>query len=141
MIRCPRCKSDDIIIQTSLYINKDFKCDVCGLYFDHYEIVLNCNDRLEKDNKNTKDDIETLFNNFKDFLKEKNSRYGDAALNPINIFSKVDVESQIANRLDDKLSRIKNSDELRKNDVCDAFGYIALLMILNNWLEFDDLLD
>lgn len=48
----------------------------------------------------TQEDIETLFTNFKEFLKEKNRRYGDSALHPINIFSELDANSQICNRLD-----------------------------------------
>jgi hypothetical protein len=90
---------------------------------------------------NTPEKIDILFNNFKCFLQEKNKRYGDSALAPIKIFSKGDSNSQIRNRLDDKLSRIKNSDELKKNDVADVFGYIALLMIEKGWIEFSDLLD
>jgi len=90
---------------------------------------------------NTQEKIELLFDNFKEFLKEKNKRYGNSALNPIQIFSKKDANNQICNRLDDKLSRIKNSNTLRKNDVSDVFGYITLLMIQNNWTDFKDLLD
>jgi hypothetical protein len=33
------------------------------------------------------------------------------------------------------------SEELRKNDVADVFGYVALLMIQRGWLTFEDLLD
>lgn len=87
------------------------------------------------------DKIEILFENFKSFLLEKNKRYGDSALHPIGVFSKSDSNSQICNRLDDKLSRIKNSKVLKKNDVADVFGYTALLMIEQEWIEFDDLLD
>lgn len=89
----------------------------------------------------TSDQIDELFKNFTQFLKEKNRLYSDSAINPIQIFSKSDANNQICNRLDDKLSRIKTSDELRKNDVCDVFGYVALLMIANGWIEFRDLLD
>ena len=90
---------------------------------------------------NTQTKIKLLFENFSEFLIEKNKRYGDSALYPINVFSKQDSDNQICNRLDDKLSRIQNSDELRKNDISDAFGYLALLMINNDWLEFDELID
>lgn len=89
----------------------------------------------------TRDKIDILFNNFGEFLKEKNKRYGDSALKPIQIFSKIDAGNQIYNRLDDKLSRIKNSNEIRKNDLADLLGYISLALIEKNWLEFDDLLD
>lgn len=90
---------------------------------------------------NTQDKIEILFNNFKDFLKEKNKRYGDSALNPMQIFTKSNAGNQICNRLDDKLSRIKNSSVLKKNDLSDLFGYVGLLLIENDWIDFDDLLD
>ena len=89
----------------------------------------------------TQNDIDTLFDNFKTFLLEKNKRYGDSAINPIQVFSNESAEEQIRARLDDKLRRIKNSDELRKNDVSDLFGYTALLMISKNWIEFEDLID
>lgn len=91
--------------------------------------------------KNTQQDIILLFDNFKEFLLEKNKRYGDSAMNPIQVFSNESAEEQIRARLDDKLRRIKNSDELRKNDVADCFGYIALLMISRGWFEFEDLID
>ena len=91
--------------------------------------------------KNTQQGITLLFDNFKGFLLEKNKRYGDSAINPIQIFSKESAEKQIRARLDDKLRRIKNSDELRKNDVADCFGYIALLLISRDWLEFEELID
>lgn len=89
----------------------------------------------------TQQDIDTLFANFKEFLKEKNRRYGDSALKEECIFSKATGQNSICIRLDDKLSRIKNSKDLRKNDISDIFGYIALLLIQKNWLEFEDLLD
>lgn len=91
--------------------------------------------------KNTQQDIILLFDNFKEFLLEKNKRYGDSALNPIQVFSNKSAEEQIRARLDDKLRRIKNSGELRKNDVSDCFGYIALLMISRGWLEFEEFLE
>lgn len=89
----------------------------------------------------TQENIEKLFINYKCFLKEKNKRYGDSAINPLNIFSKNNASTQICNRIDDKISRIKNSKILNKNDCADLFGYLALLLIENNWIEFEDLLD
>lgn len=90
---------------------------------------------------NTQIQIDELFKNFKEFLKEKNRRYGDSALSPMNIFSKEGADNQIYNRLDDKLSRIKIAKELKKNDCADVFGYLALLMIQKGWMKFDELLD
>ena len=95
----------------------------------------------EVESGNTQQKIDRLFFNFSEFLKEKNKRYGDSAISPLQIFSKVDASNQICNRLDDKLNRIKNSSELKKNDIADLFGYTALLMIQNNWLTFKEMLD
>jgi hypothetical protein len=90
---------------------------------------------------NTQEKIDILFENFKEFLKEKNRRYGDSAISPIRIFSKADNIEQLLVRCDDKANRIKNSTDFRKNDIADLFGYISLIMIAKDWLTFDDLLD
>ena len=66
-------------------------------------------------------------------LIEKNRKYGDSALCPMNVFSKDSASDSIRVRLDDKLSRVKNSDELRENDVLDIIGYMILLTISNGW--------
>ena len=86
-------------------------------------------------------DIEEVCNNMRDFLIEKNKRYGNSALNPIRIFNKASTTTSLLCRLDDKLSRIKNSDELRKNDAVDLAGYIILLCIANDWMDFKEFLD
>jgi len=86
---------------------------------------------------------------------EKNKRYGDSALSPLRIFAKhmkplgtlgtsdeaVQSYNQILTRLDDKLKRIQNADDLRKNDVADIMGYLLLLCVRRLWTDFDDLLD
>ncbi len=60
----------------------------------------------------------------------KNQKYGNSAIEPINIFYKGDNENSILIRLDDKLSRIKNNKEdIRVNDICDTIGYLVLLLI------------
>jgi hypothetical protein len=45
------------------------------------------------------------------------------------------------NRMDDKLKRIKNSDEHRMNDFVDLAGYIVLKCLNNGWTNFEELLD
>lgn len=71
-------------------------------------------------------------------LLTKNSRYGNSILDPIRVFCKKDKEeSDIPARLDDKLSRIKNSDKLRINDVTDLIGYLVLLLIQLGCTETD----
>jgi hypothetical protein len=83
---------------------------------------------------------------FEEFLNEKNKRYGNSALEPLGIFSShVKGEDQAMDnmliRLDDKLKRIKNADELRKNDVSDIIGYLILLCVNRGWNDFSDLID
>jgi len=62
-------------------------------------------------------------------LLEKNKRYGDSAISPKRRFSKLDSTQGILIRLDDKMNRIEESDELRTNDICDMIGYLNLLLI------------
>lgn len=85
--------------------------------------------------------ITMVCDELKSLLIEKNQRYGDSALNPISIFNKADSLNSVLIRIDDKLSRIKNSDELRKNDVSDLIGYLILLLCSKEWLCLRDLLD
>jgi hypothetical protein len=88
------------------------------------------------------ENIDHVCEALKHFLGVKNQRYGNSALNPIGVFNKTnDTSNGILVRIDDKLSRIKNSETLRKNDVVDLMGYLALLCIKMDWLNFDDLLD
>ncbi len=90
----------------------------------------------------TAEAIPKIFDSLKELVKEKNRRYGDSALTPPRVFSKADAEAGILVRLDDKLGRIKNNDGiLRKNDVADLIGYLALLSAARGWLDFSDLID
>ena len=75
------------------------------------------------------------------FLLEKNKRYGNSALEPLRLFSKLEPGEQIAIRMDDKLSRIDNSSELRKNDVVDLMGYLVLLCVSKGWTDFTEMID
>jgi hypothetical protein len=75
----------------------------------------------------------------RDFLVAKNEAYGNSALEPLRIFAK--GESAIEQRIDDKLSRIKNSADLRKNDVVDLIGYLVLISIRNRWTDMKELID
>jgi len=89
----------------------------------------------------SQDKIKEVYDNMKSLSLYKNEKYGDSALNPMQIFCKDSAGSQILSRLDDKLSRIKNSSELRKNDVSDIMGYLVLLCIDKEWLNFEEFKD
>jgi hypothetical protein len=90
----------------------------------------------------TQENIVSVFNSMRDVVVEKNRRYGDAALSPRKIFSKLEPGEGIKVRIDDKLSRIiNNQGEIRKNDIADLMGYLALLSVAQGWLNFTDLID
>lgn len=93
------------------------------------------------ENTSTEIAIEFVTNELQKFLKEKNKRYGNSALNPIKVFSKLDTANSLYIRADDKISRIKNADELRKNDVADLMGYCVLICIEKKWFNWSDLID
>lgn len=64
-----------------------------------------------------------------DLLLYKNEKYGNSALEPLSVFHKGSSENSILVRLDDKLARVKNSNEgVRTNDACDIIGYLFLLL-------------
>ncbi len=89
----------------------------------------------------TQEAIKLVMENFGEFLCEKNRRYGDSCLVPLNMFSKLPAGEGIRVRLDDKAKRIIHSGVLRKNDIADLTGYLVLLMIHEGYMTFDDLLD
>jgi hypothetical protein len=91
----------------------------------------------EKFEANLHEVLDSLF----EFLSTKNKNYGNSALEPIGIFSKGGAEDGILRRMDDKLNRIKNSDVLRKNDIVDLMGYLAILCINKKWTKFNELID
>ena len=100
------------------------------------EMILN-----EDHNLTTAEKIKKVCDSLKIFLQTKNKNYGDSAIKPVRIFSGEIPVSGINVRIDDKLSRISNSEILRKNDIVDLTGYLILLCIQNDWLDFQDLID
>ena len=93
-----------------------------------------------------KEKIEAVYTSHMEMLKAKNKRYGNSALDPVGVFGKhvkpgADAVNSILIRLDDKLARVRNADELRKNDVSDTIGYLMLLRIGMGWDDFGDQID
>jgi len=84
------------------------------------------------------DEFSSIMKSFGDMLNEKNSRYGDAALKPLSIVGK---HHRLGVKVDEKLSRIRNSDDLKKNDVADTIGYLFLICKDMGWEDFSDQLD
>lgn len=70
----------------------------------------------------------------KELLISKNQKYGNSALEPLGVFSKLSAEEGLLVRIDDKLKRIKNGS-LQKDDedvINDLIGYLVLLKIQAN---------
>lgn len=80
--------------------------------------------------ENTRGRLCEVTDAMQELLLYKNEKYGNSALEPLGLFHKGEAQNSICVRLDDKLSRIKNSEEgLRVNDVCDVIGYLFLLLV------------
>lgn len=79
----------------------------CDLYKTHEMISLVCKQ------------VEAL-------LLQKNSAYGNSALDPVRIFSKSDTIEQINVRIDDKLSRIVRGSASGEDVEIDLIGYLIL---------------
>jgi len=79
----------------------------------------------------TRDNIESKCRELKELLLRKNDAYGDAALQPLGVFSSFNSSEGIKIRLDDKLKRIANAGlvEDTEDTLIDIAGYIVLLMI------------
>lgn len=91
--------------------------------------------------KREKSSISSVMNGLTDFLIAKNKKYGNSALEPLKVFSKIEPDNGICVRIDDKLSRLANATELRKNDIVDLTGYLVLLCAQKNWDNFEELID
>jgi len=77
-------------------------------------------------------EIASVCDQIKSLLLEKNSKYGNSALDPIRVFSSASASDQLLVRIDDKLSRIKRGAGLLAADedvVDDLIGYLVLLKI------------
>jgi hypothetical protein len=74
-------------------------------------------------------ELDKVLQELKEVLVQKNNAYGDAALNPVRIFSKADAVEQIKVRLDDKISRLARGKEAGEDVYLDLMGYLILLRI------------
>jgi hypothetical protein len=78
--------------------------------------------------------VQLVLDSIEKMLIEKNHKYGNSALEPLGVFSKLSAKEGLLIRIDDKLKRIKNGS-LEKDDedvVNDLIGYLVLLKISGN---------
>tara|TARA_Y100000310_G_scaffold311099_1_gene357071 strand:- start:132 stop:590 length:459 start_codon:yes stop_codon:yes gene_type:complete len=73
--------------------------------------------------------LDEVVNNITKLLKEKNRSYGNSALDPAGIFSKLGATESLCARIDDKLMRIRNKgiNDKTEDTVDDLIGYLLLL--------------
>ena len=91
----------------------------------------------DKDSEST-DEFKDIYQSLLNMQRIKDAKYGNSALKPLEIFAK---HHNYGSRLDEKLARIKHSDELHKNDVADLIGGLVLICKDKGWTNFDDLID
>ena len=94
---------------------------------------------VEEDEEVSNDpDFKKITDSIADLLLYKNIKYGNAALEPMDIFQ---GKCKVGQRLDDKIARVKNNAELQKNDIADLIGYLALVCVEKEWNNFDEFMD
>jgi len=95
----------------------------------------------------TQRDMQHVLDSMKDLLIYKNNKYGNSALEPMDVFTRHVCNQNTAGlnsilvRLDDKLKRIQNAEILRKNDISDLIGYLTLLCVDQEWIDFSEFKD
>lgn len=79
----------------------------------------------------TQDLIRIKCDECKELLLEKNREYGDSALHPLGIFSKLEALEAIKIRIDDKLARIQYNGQknIKEDTVLDLIGYLILMRV------------
>ena len=83
--------------------------------------------------QNFSQEVSTYLLEIRELLISKNLKYGNSALEPLGVFSKLSAKEGLLVRIDDKLKRIKNGS-LDKDDedvINDLIGYLVLLKIQN----------
>ena len=79
----------------------------------------------------TKDRIKSKCRQLEQLLLDKNGKYGNSALEPLQVFSQAGAVAGIKVRIDDKLKRIQNAGlvDATEDTLQDLAGYLILLMI------------
>lgn len=105
---------------------------------DTISVPLNSNVRALRDGEAIKENpvpdtptmaaVRAVLDELFDLIQSKNAAYGDAALNPLRVFSKnLSVEDMLRVRMDDKLSRLSRGAKAGEDPEWDLFGYLVLM--------------
>jgi len=78
--------------------------------------------------------VTIVLEEIQNLLIAKNQKYGNSALEPLGVFSKLDAKEGLLVRIDDKLKRIKNGSLERDDEdvINDLIGYLVLLKIIGS---------
>lgn len=113
----------------------------CPTWYMNFPVEIEFKDDVKLEDllpndKTFEDRIDNLTNSIKSLLVDKNKKYGNSVLEPLDIFK---GKASAGINIDQKLSRIKASDKLVKNDVIDLIGYLLITCVENDWDSIDDL--
>lgn len=73
--------------------------------------------------------VEAVAGQLTALLVAKNQAYGNSALDPVRVFSRVSTLEQLRVRLDDKLSRLARGSAAGEDVLTDLLGYLVLLRL------------
>lgn len=81
-----------------------------------------------------REQVYEILSEITEMLIAKNKKYGNSALEPLGVFSKLSAKDGLMVRIDDKLKRIKNGslDHDDEDVINDLIGYLVLLKIQAN---------
>ena len=102
-----------------------------GIWFQDNSSTYHIEPKYDKMKLDTIDEVKYILDSIKTMLEQKNKAYGDSALNPIRLFSRVDAVESLCVRIDDKINRIKNSglNADTEDSIQDLIGYLVLLQV------------
>jgi len=126
--KCKCGKKVEMSVPEDKEFNKPYTMDTT-LHSDHYWDTNRNKDQFAKDMESFPEQLDRTVKKITTLLEQKNKAYGNTALNPTNIFSKLSASEAICARIDDKLARIGNKgiyDET-EDTVDDLIGYLLLL--------------
>jgi hypothetical protein len=114
----------EMSVPEGMEFNTPYSMNSTGHSKYYYDFDRNKGEYISFDEK-----LDIIVKNVTDLLKEKNKAYGDSALNPAGIFSKLNATEALCARIDDKIMRIKNKgiNDKTEDTVDDLIGYLLLL--------------
>ena len=130
-----KCKKDvEMSVPDGMEFNTSYEID--HTFHNEYYWDINRNGRIDIEVSEGESyivpfdkQLDEVVKKITDLLKVKNKAYGNSALEPANIFSKLDATESLCARIDDKIMRIKNKGitDNTEDTVDDLIGYLFLL--------------